>query len=66
VTKRWRYTVYRDQPWGELYDLQADPSETHNLWDSPAHKDTRAHLSERLTHHLIAQMDESPLSDRIA
>lgn len=66
LTKRWRYTVYRDQPWGELYDLEADPRETHNLWDSPAHKSTRAHLSERLTHHLIAQMDESPQSDRIA
>lgn len=66
LTKRWRYTVYRDQPWGELYDLEADPRETHNLWDSVAHKDIRAHLSERLTHHLIAQMDESPQSDRIA
>ena len=66
VTHRWRYTVYLGQPWGELYDLEQDPRETHNLWDSPAHKDVRAQLSERLTHHLIAQMDESPLSDRIA
>ena len=66
VTARWRYTVYHGQPWGELYDLQQDPHETHNLWDSAMHKDVRAQLSERLTHHLIAQMDESPQSDRIA
>lgn len=66
VTDRWRYTVYKDQDWGELYDLQSDPDETHNLWDDPAHRDIRAHLSERLTHHLIAQMDESPMADRIA
>lgn len=66
VTRRWRYTVYRDQPWGELYDLENDPNETRNLWDSPAHQNIRASLSERLIHHLIAQMDESPQADRIA
>lgn len=66
VTKDWKYTVYRDQPWGELYDLKGDPSETRNLWDSAPHREVRAHLSERLTHHLIAQMDDSPLADRLA
>lgn len=66
VTKDWRYTVYKDQSWGELYDLQNDPNETQNLWDSTDHVDVRARLSERLNHHLIAQMDESPLADRIA
>lgn len=66
VTPDWRYTIYHGQDWGELYDLRIDPEETHNLWDSSNHADIRAHLSERLNHHLIAQMDESPLSDRIA
>lgn len=66
VTRAWRYTMYRDHPWGELYDLKNDPNETENLWDSADHREIRAHLSERLNHHLIAQMDESPLSDRIA
>ena len=28
--------------------------------------EVRAHFAERLNHHLIAQMDESPLSERIA
>ncbi|MEM9969469.1 MAG: sulfatase-like hydrolase/transferase, partial [Pseudomonadota bacterium] len=66
VTGRWRHTMYRDQDWGELYDLQNDPNETHNLWDSPDHRETRAYFTERLAHHLIAQMDESPQADRIA
>nr|WP_281403110.1 sulfatase/phosphatase domain-containing protein [Sulfitobacter aestuariivivens] len=66
ITDRWRYTVYRDQDWGELYDLKEDPRETHNLWQSADHGHIRAHLSERLTHHLIAQMDDSPQADRIA
>jgi len=66
VTHDWRYTVYRDQDWGELYDLRGDPNETENLWDSPDHQGIRAQLSERLVHHLIAQMDESPQADRLA
>ena len=66
VTAEWRLTIYRDQDWGELYDLKADPNETNNLWDSADHQDTRAHLTNRLAHHLIAQMDESPYADRLA
>ena len=66
VTDRWRYTLYLDQDWGELYDLENDPSETHNLWDVPAFAAERARLSERLNHLLTAQMDESPLSNRLA
>jgi hypothetical protein len=46
--------------------LKADPNETTNLWDSADHQDTRAHLTNRLAHHLIAQMDESPYADRLA
>ena len=66
VSKDWKYTVYRDQSWGELYDLKNDPFETENLWDSPDHTQIRAHMSERLNHHLIAQMDESPMANRLA
>ena len=66
ITSHWRYTLYLDQDWGELYDLQNDPDETNNLWDSESHFAMRAELSERLNHHLVTQMDESPLSDRIA
>ncbi len=66
VTKEWRYTIYKDQDWGELYDLNNDPNETHNLWLSEDHFKIRAHFADRMNHHLTAQMDESPLSDRIA
>ena len=51
--------MYAEQDWGELHDLANDPGETHNLWDDPAHAATRAHFTERLTHHLTLQMDES-------
>ncbi len=32
VTKRWKMTVYRDQSYGELFDLENDPNETCNVW----------------------------------
>ncbi len=66
VSKDWRFTIYNDQSWGELYNLQNDPHETHNLWDSPDHRPIRDGFAERMNHHLIALMDESPLAQRLA
>lgn len=66
VSGDWRLTVYGGQEWGELYDLRQDPQETNNLWESENHRSIRAELTERLNHHLIAQMDESPRSQRLA
>lgn len=66
VTSDWRYSFYRDQEWGELYDLSADPDETCNLWDDPAHRGTRFEFAERLNNHLAHQLDESPRALRLA
>lgn len=64
--KNWRFTIYGGEDWGELYDLQKDPGETNNLWDSPEHCAIKAELSLRLNHLLTAQMDESPRATRLA
>ena len=66
LTGRYRITIYRDQDWGELYDLSEDPNETHNLWDDPNHAGIKLDLSLRLNQQLTAMMDESPRSQRIA
>ncbi len=65
-TKSWRFTIYADESWGELYDLKLDPNETENLWDSPDHRDIRGELALRLNHHLARQIDESPRSEQFA
>jgi arylsulfatase A-like enzyme len=65
-SKEWRFTTYGGHDWGELYDLSKDPRETNNLWGDPACAETKAWLSLRLIDHLTAQMDDSPLSDRLA
>ncbi len=66
VDAKWRYTIYANENWGELYDLESDPDETNNLWDDPETKNIRMQYSERLNHQLTNQMDESPRSTRLA
>jgi uncharacterized sulfatase len=44
IDQRYKLTVYRDQPSGELFDLQDDPEERRNLWDVPAHAGLKARL----------------------
>ncbi len=46
---------------GELYDLQADPGEHKNLWNSPAHKDLKAEMMKLCFDRSIATMDPVPL-----
>ncbi|KZM49271.1 sulfatase-like hydrolase/transferase [Labrenzia sp. OB1] len=66
LTDRWRLTFYKDQDWGELYDRQADPQETLNLWDDPEHASVRSELTERLVHMMMSTMEESPRATRLA
>jgi len=53
--ERHKLIVYHGMEIGELYDMQADPNEHKNLWDSPRHRDVK--------HRLIrASFDQSMLS----
>lgn len=66
LTDRYRFTFYKGLDWGELYDLEADPDETHNLWDAAEHAQAKAELSLLMNHHLADLMDESPRATRPA
>jgi arylsulfatase A-like enzyme len=44
VTARYKLTVHRDSPHGELFDLEADPGEVENLWNEPAAAQLKAGL----------------------
>ena len=51
TTDRWQAhfdKVYGKRPRVELYDLQADPDEMHNLADDPASRSLRQQLEQRL------------------
>jgi hypothetical protein len=45
----WRYklVVYEGEIPGELFDLESDPDEFHNLWDDPNCSSLKAVLIER-------------------
>ncbi|QDU44969.1 Arylsulfatase [Symmachiella dynata] len=48
-TDRWKYIHYFAEPQEyELYDLQADPDEVHNLYGQPEHEQTVQMLRKRL------------------
>lgn len=42
--RRWKVVTYLDDTAGELYDLQADPQEVHNLWDDASLRPLRDEL----------------------
>ncbi len=48
VDGRWRLSIFEGEDWGELYDLEKDPGEFDNLWDSADHAAVRAQLMERI------------------
>ena len=65
-TPRWRLSVYEAADWGELYDLDRDPDECHNLWEDAAHSPVRQSLMHELLRQLIRSADESPGPTAIA
>lgn len=61
-----RLTVYDGASWGELYDLDADPHETRNLWDDPSSRPVRARMFERLAYSMLQNVDVSPYPSALA
>ena len=47
IDGRYKLTVYRDQPYGELFDLADDPGELRNRWNDPAYAELKARLFQR-------------------
>jgi hypothetical protein len=66
VTRRWRLSMHAHESWGELYDLEADPSECVNRWGDPALAEVRGELLWRLAARMAQAADDCPLPDRAA
>lgn len=60
-TREWKLIHYQGQDEGELYDLQADPAEANNLWDSPGHQPIKAELTRQLLDRVIDLGENSHL-----
>jgi arylsulfatase A-like enzyme len=61
ITRRWRMTIAAGDPWGELYDLENDPHEMHNLFEDEVARGVRAELMEELAYRQMELADRSPL-----
>jgi uncharacterized sulfatase len=55
VDQRYKITVYRDETYGEIYDLEADPDERMNLWNGPARAGLRSRLLQQALNAEIAR-----------
>jgi hypothetical protein len=63
-TERWKLNYCDQAKYGELYDLEGDPSEFNNLWNDPHQRDTREMLMQLLLTRMIDTTD--PLPQRVA
>ena len=55
IDKRFKITIHYDKPYGELYDLEADPGEHTNLWSSDRHAGVKSDLLLRFLHGEMAK-----------
>jgi arylsulfatase A-like enzyme len=59
-TRTMKLVVSHGDRRGELYDLEADPSETVNLWDDPARLAQKCDLMQRLCDRMAFTVDPLP------
>ncbi|MFP4027852.1 MAG: sulfatase [Candidatus Brocadiia bacterium] len=65
-TDRYRYTMYPGDSGEQLFDLQEDPAEQHNLAGSSDHGDLRRELRDRLMDLIILQDYPHPTREMFA
>lgn len=53
ITDRYQITTYPGQPYGELFDRQADPQQFHNLWDDAGYATLKRDLLVQLLDEVV-------------
>ena len=59
-TDRHKLVHFHSLETGELYDLSADPTETHNLYDDPEAQAVKLEMFERLSNRMAQTVDPLP------
>ena len=57
INDRYKITIYCQQPYGELFDLENDPEELDNKWNDPDYAGTKADLMDKFLH---AELEKEP------
>jgi len=66
IGSRYKLNLYKNETWGELYDLEKDPDETNNLWSDSGSHAVRAEMTELLVRQMMEAVDQSPRALRRA
>lgn len=59
-TTRYKLVAAHGQETGELYDLRADPSESHNCWDDDSYRTVKIEMLQRLCDRMAWTADPLP------
>ncbi len=60
-TERYKLVLYHGHPMGgELFDMENDPDEFHNLWDDPEYRDIRFELMKLSFDQTVFSIDTGP------
>jgi arylsulfatase A-like enzyme len=60
-TKKHKLTVFHGKNQGELYDLERDPQETHNLWCAAPYQGVKMELFQSLCDRMAWTVDPLPV-----
>ena len=63
---KYKVIVHHIDDTGEIYDLENDPHEFHNLWNDPSMRDTRFHLVKQCFDHAILSNIDTVMGRRSA
>ncbi len=60
ITDKYKLTIYPGKSYGELFDLEQDPNELYNLWDSPRYDSVKSDLFKEFLNAYILQDSALP------
>ncbi len=59
--QKWKLVHFLDEPWGQLFNLEADPDEVNNLWDRAEASEPKARLLAELREwNIRSQLKTAP------
>ena len=58
VDDRYKITVYCNEEYGEIFDLEKDPQEINNLWNNPDYQELKTQL---LMKYIWAELKKEPM-----
>lgn len=66
ISARYRLSLYEGADWGELYDLELDPDEIVNRWETPEYQTIKNELLQALVQTMIEYSETSPYPTALA